>query len=95
MKLSHEEVLKIANLARLELSADEVDLYATQLSSILEYVETLKHLNVEGIEPTAHAVTVPTPTRADEPAIDPTREASLKNAPDRDGDFFRVPKVIT
>jgi aspartyl-tRNA(Asn)/glutamyl-tRNA(Gln) amidotransferase subunit C len=95
MKLSKDEVLKIANLARLELSPAEVEKYSTQLSAVLDYVERLNALDVEGIEPTAHAVLVPTPYRQDEPVHDTTREKSLSNAPDREDDFFRVPKVLT
>jgi aspartyl-tRNA(Asn)/glutamyl-tRNA(Gln) amidotransferase subunit C len=95
MKLSKEEVLKIANLARLELSGAEVEKYATQLSAILDYVEKLNELNIEGIEPTAHAVLVPTPYRNDEPIRNTALEKSLSNAPDREDDFFRVPRVIT
>lgn len=94
MKLSKDQVLKIADLARLELSEAEVEKYGSQLSAILDYVETLNKLNVEGIEPTAHAVMVPTPFRADEPHPDHTIEKSLANAPDREGTFFKVPKVI-
>jgi aspartyl-tRNA(Asn)/glutamyl-tRNA(Gln) amidotransferase subunit C len=94
MKLSKEEVLKIANLARLDLSAAEVEKYGDQLSAILDYVEMLNKLDVSGIEPTAHAVMVPTPFRADLPVPDATREKSLANAPDREGTFFKVPKVI-
>lgn len=94
MKLSKDEVLKIANLARLELSASEVEKYGDQLSAILDYVETLNKLDVSGIEPTAHAVMVPTPFRPDEVKIDGTREKSLANAPDREETFFKVPKVI-
>jgi len=94
MKLSKDEVLKIANLARLELSAPEVEKYGDQLSAILDYVETLNKLDVSGIEPTAHAVMVPTPFRADVVKADTTREKSLLNAPDREDTFFKVPKVI-
>lgn len=94
MKLSKEEVLKIATLARLELSASEVEKYSHQLSSILEYVEKLNQLNIEGIEPTAHAVLVPTPFREDRVAQDETMEKSLQNAPDREETFFKVPKVL-
>ncbi len=94
MKLSKDEVLKIANLARLELSPAEVETYGDQLSAILDYVETLNKLDVSNIEPTAHAVMVPTPFRTDETAADTTMEKSLANAPDREGTFFKVPKVI-
>ncbi len=94
MKLTREEVLKIAHLARLELTPAEVEKYTDQLSAILKHVEKLNSLNVEGIEPTAHAVLVPTPFRADEVVAGETHDASLANAPDRDGPFFKVPKVI-
>lgn len=94
MKLSPQEVLKIANLARLQLSAEEVDRYGGQLSAILDYIEKLKSLNVEGIEPTAHAMLVPTPFREDVVVQDKTLEKSLKNSPDWEGPFFKVPKVL-
>lgn len=94
MKLTHEQVLKIADLARLELSEAEVEKYAEQLSAILDHVESLNKLNVDGIEPTAHAVSVPTPLREDVARQDETLEKSLGNAPDCEGPFFKVPKVI-
>lgn len=94
MSLSKDEVLKIARLARLELSSGEVDLYASQLSAILDYVEKLRSLDVEGIEPTAHAVLVPTPFREDVAVKDATFGRSLVNAPDREDNLFKVPKVI-
>lgn len=94
MKLTKEDVLKIANLARLELNAQEVEMFRTQLSGILDYMEKLNTLNVDGIEPTAHAVEVPTPFREDAVSEDTTREKSLQNSPDREDDFFKVPKVL-
>lgn len=94
MSLTKDDVLKIARLARLELSGEEEERYATQLSAILDYVETLNQLNVEGIEPTAHAVMVPTPFREDEVVSEVMLEKSLANAPDREETFFKVPKVL-
>ena len=94
MKLTPEQVLKIADLARLELSEVEVEKYAGQLSAILDHVEALNKLNVDGIEPTAHAVSVPTPLRDDVAVQDKTLEKSLSNAPDCEGAFFKVPKVL-
>lgn len=94
MKLSREEVLKIAHLARLKLTPAEVEKQATQLSAILDYVEKLNRLDLEGIEPTAHAVLVPTPFRSDEVISDGTLDKSLSNAPDREDNFFKVPKWI-
>lgn len=94
MKLTTQEVLKIASLARLEPGPEEVATLQEQLSKILGYVEKLNALDVTGIEPMAHAVEVPTPFREDVVRKDTTREASLQNAPDREDDFFKVPKVI-
>ena len=94
MKLDKKEVERVANLARLSFSPAEAEQYAQHLSSILEHAETLNVLDVAGIEPTAHAVAVPTPFREDVLKPDTTREASLQNAPQREGPFFKVPKVI-
>ena len=94
MKLSPEEVQKIAHLARLELKEGEVEVFSSQLSSILTYIEKLNQLNTEGIEPTAHAMEVPTPFRKDEEKQEISKESSLINAPHREGDYFKVPKVI-
>ena len=95
MPVSKEEVLKITHLARLEFSAAEIEKQTTQLSAILDYVRKLNELKIEGVEPTAHAVLVPTPFRADEVVQNQSQQKSLKNAPDREGDFFKVPRVIT
>lgn len=94
MKLSPEEVRKIAELARLEIDPVEIEKYSTQLSNILNFVEKLNELDVSGIEPTAHAISVPTPMRNDEPAEFKNQEEVLSQAPDREGRFFKVPKVI-
>ena len=94
MSLTPEQVKKIARLARLDLSEAEVKKFSTQLSAILEFVEKLKSLDVEKIEPTAHAISVPTPFRKDEIREFKDQEEVLKQSPDREGDFFRVPKVI-
>jgi aspartyl-tRNA(Asn)/glutamyl-tRNA(Gln) amidotransferase subunit C len=94
MALSKDDVLKIARLARLELSPEEIDRYGAQLSAILNHVEALKSLDVTNIEPTAHAVQVSTPFREDAVIPQKNLEDLLRNAPDREGNFFKVPKVI-
>jgi len=95
VNLSPEQVRKIAELARLDLTEAEVERYSVQLSNILTYVEKLNGLDVSKIEPTAHAISVPTPFREDRvTSSGKEKEAALGQAPDRDGDFFRVPKVI-
>ena len=94
MALSKEDVLKIARLARLELTADEIKKYGDQLSSILEYVKTLEKLDVKDIEPMAHAVTVTTPFREDREIFSNLFEKNAPNAPSREGNLFKVPKVL-
>lgn len=93
-RITDAEVHYIADLARLELSDEETRAMTRDLDQILDYVATLETLDTAGIEPTAHAIPLPTPTRADEPqpGIDP--ELALGNAPDRDRSAFVVPKVI-
>lgn len=94
MPLTPEQVKKIAELARLDLSTAEIEKYANQLSAILDYVARLNELDVSAIEPTAHAVSVPTPFRKDAVVPFAAQGEALSGAPDREGDFFRVPKVI-
>lgn len=94
MKLTHEEVKKIARLARLQLTEADLEKYATQLSAVLSYIERLNQLDTANIEPTAHAFLVPTPFREDKVKPYTEQELSLQNAPDREGPFFKVPKVI-
>lgn len=93
MSIQPEEVKHIALLSRLELSDEEVELYTGHLTGILEYVEKLKELDVEGIEPTSHAIPMYNVMREDviEPSLD--LDEALKNAPDRQGNYYRVPRV--
>lgn len=94
MKISIADVRHIAALARLELTAEEEALFAEQLSTILEHVETLRAVDTEGVSPTAHADGGLTPLREDVVTNQPDVERVLGNAPDRSGDFFRVPKIL-
>ena len=88
------EVLQVARLARLELSEAELETMRAQLTSILTYIDRLKALDVTGVEPTSHAVPLVNVMRDDEvvPCLPP--EEMLRNAPDRVGEFFRVPRII-
>jgi aspartyl-tRNA(Asn)/glutamyl-tRNA(Gln) amidotransferase subunit C len=92
--LSREEVLHVARLARLHLTEEEVERMRAQLDAILAYVDKLRELDVEGVEPTSHAVPLLDVMRDD--ALTPclSQEAALANAPDRAGEFFRVPRII-
>ena len=94
MKITRETVLHVAGLARLSLSGEEVDTYARQLNAILEYMDQLNALDTRGVEPTEHVIPLETPFREDRvvPSLDP--EESLRNAPERSGTFFKVPKIL-
>lgn len=94
MKISKEEVAHVAYLARLHFSEEEKEKFTTQLNKILEYMVQLGELETSQIEPTFHALAQTNVFRADitRPSISP--ELSLRNAPDRDRGFFRVPKII-
>lgn len=94
MKIGREEVLHVARLARLTFSEEEVGALAEQLSSVLEYVETLAELDVEGVEPMSHVLEYPTPMRDDRVRPSLPREEALANAPDSKQGCFQVPKVI-
>jgi len=94
MKLDRAQVEKIALLARLDLTAAETETLSTQLSNILNYVDDLKSLDTSNVPPTAHAGPVRTPLREDVPHACLDVEDALRNAPDRGGDAFRVPRII-
>lgn len=92
--INREQVHKVANLARLEMTVEEEDQIATQMNSILEYFEQLSELDTTDVQPTTRAIDVSNVTRPDilQPYTD--RDAILKEAPDQDGDFFKVPKIM-
>jgi aspartyl-tRNA(Asn)/glutamyl-tRNA(Gln) amidotransferase subunit C len=91
MAISRDEVLHVARLARLDLSDDEVDRFGEQLNSILEAVGKVAELDLSGVEPTAHPLDLLNVWAEDEPRPSLPVEDALANAPDRAGDFFRVP----
>ena len=93
-RITREDVERTAELARLSLSDDEVEAMTHDLGRILDHVDQLQALDTAGIEPTAHAIPLATPMRADQasPGIDP--ELALANAPLREASAFVVPKVI-
>lgn len=95
MKLTKEDVEKVADLARLELSEDEKTIFASQLNTILGYFEKLKELDTSAVEGTTHASAITTNVlREDKARPSLSNEDSLSNAPDRNGGCFRVPRVI-
>jgi aspartyl-tRNA(Asn)/glutamyl-tRNA(Gln) amidotransferase subunit C len=92
--IDREQVRKVAHLARLELTSEEEEQFTTQLSSILEYFEQLSELDTENVPPTTRAIDVSNITRSDELIPDPNREVILTGAPDREDEFFKVPKIL-
>jgi len=84
-------VLHVAKLARLRLTDDEVERMAGELSKILEYVETMNELDLEGVEPTSHVVDLTNVLREDVPQPSLDRETALEQAPDAAEGGFRVP----
>lgn len=94
MKISREEVNRIATLARLSLDEAEAVALTKDLDAILEYVATLQGLDTSGVEPTAYVADIPTPMRDDEPWSSLTPEAALENAPKAAGGAFVVPKIV-
>jgi len=94
MKLSREEVLHIARLARLGLNEAEVDRFREQLSDILENFEILQQVDTSNVPPTAQSITLQSVMRNDEVTPSLPSDEILANAPRREGDFFRVRAVL-
>ena len=94
MTLSTEDVKKVAKLARLKLTPEEEQQFASQLGQILDYIEMLKEPDTDNVEPMAHTADVVNVFRRDEvtPSLD--REAALRNAPKSDGKYFLVPQIF-
>ncbi len=92
--IDREQVRKVAHLARLELSTAEQEMFTMQLNGILDYFEQLSELDVTNIEPTFRAIDASNITRQDVLETHSDREAILESAPDRDGEFFKVPQII-
>ena len=94
MAENHIDVRYVADLARLELTDAECEMFQPQLDAILKYAESLMQLDVEGIEPMAHPVPVYDVMREDTPHQSLPQEAVLSNAPEQAQQQIRVPKVI-
>jgi aspartyl-tRNA(Asn)/glutamyl-tRNA(Gln) amidotransferase subunit C len=94
VKITREEVLHVANLARLEFNEEEVERFTSQLSSILEYVDKLGELELEKVEPMAHVHEIVNAFREDVVRESLPRDAALANAPDAEDGCFKVSKVI-
>ncbi|QBE67983.1 gatC [Synechococcus sp. WH 8101] len=93
-KITADDVRKVAQLARLELPEDTISTYTGQLERILDYVDQLQAVDTDGVPPTTRAVEVINATRDDRVVATDVREELLDQAPQREGDFFRVPKIL-
>ena len=89
--IDRDQVLHVARLARLELTEEELERMAGELSGILDHVERMNELELENVEPTSHVVALENVLRADEPRPSWPRERVLEAAPDAAEGAFRVP----
>jgi len=94
MKITEEQVRHVADLARLHLDRKEAETFAAQLGTILEYVETLDRVDTTGVPPTSHAISLTNAFREDVAGEHLGPDAALENAPERESDYFVVPRVI-
>ena len=89
--IDREQVLHVGKLARLKLSDEEVERMASELSGILEHVEHISELDLDGVEPTSHVIALQNVPRPDEPRPSWDRDEMLESAPDPASGAFRVP----
>jgi aspartyl-tRNA(Asn)/glutamyl-tRNA(Gln) amidotransferase subunit C len=92
--ISRQDVEQVARLARLELSDAEIERMSAELGGILAYIDALRTLDTAGVEPTSHAVPLVNVMREDANRSCLPQDTALANAPERSGDFFRVPRII-
>jgi aspartyl-tRNA(Asn)/glutamyl-tRNA(Gln) amidotransferase subunit C len=95
MPVTKKDVEKIADLARLYITEEEKEKYTVQLNVILEYMEQLNTVDTENVEPLSHPLELVNVVRKDEVKPSLSAEDALKNAPEKSGNYFKVPKVIS
>ena len=94
MRISKEEVEKLAHLSRLELDENAINQMQGDMNKMLHFVDKINELDLEGVEPLAYMSDEVNILRADKIEQTISHEEALKNAPDKDTDYFRVPKVM-
>ncbi|MBU0973485.1 MAG: Asp-tRNA(Asn)/Glu-tRNA(Gln) amidotransferase subunit GatC [Proteobacteria bacterium] len=94
MKISKEEIEKIAHLARLDIDETQKETLSGQLSHILGYIDKLTDVDVEGVIPSSGAAFLTNVLREDQFSGSPGPDVTLANAPERDQDFYAVPRVV-
>lgn len=91
--ITKKDVEHVAKLARIEITEEEKEKFTKQLGDVIKYVNQLNEVDTTGVEPMAHAYPLFNVMREDEVKYDNTREELLKNAPDEENSFFKVPKI--
>jgi aspartyl-tRNA(Asn)/glutamyl-tRNA(Gln) amidotransferase subunit C len=94
VKITKDEVLHVADLARLDLDEGSIDRFAGQIGEILEYVDTLNKIDTKGITPTSHAIFLSNAFREDRERQHLDNESAFANAPEKEDGGFIVPKVV-
>ena len=88
-----KDVEHVAKLARLELTEEEKEKFTTQLGDVLKYVDQMNEVDTTGVEPMSHAIDFVNVMREDTVNYEQTKEELMKNAPDEENGFFKVPKI--
>jgi aspartyl-tRNA(Asn)/glutamyl-tRNA(Gln) amidotransferase subunit C len=94
VKITREDVEKVALLSRLEVAGDDIAKFTGQLNAILDYVEVLNKVDTAGVEPTAHVLPLKNVMRPDAARTSLPREEALANAPEQEDGYFKVPKIL-
>ncbi len=93
-RISEEEVKHVARLARLSVTDTEAESYQKELNAVLEHFETLQELDTESVEPMSHVLELKNVWREDEPEHAIETDSLLSNAPDKESDYYKVPKIL-
>jgi len=94
MKITDDEVIHVANLARLDMDDTALKKFSRQIGKVLEYIDTLNQLDTTGVPPTSHAISLVNAFREDDVKIHLKRDEALANAPEKEDGAFVVPKVV-
>jgi len=94
MVIDKDHILKLADLAKITISEEEVDSYISDINKILELISEIKNVNTDGVEPLSNVLDQLSKTREDKPTINLDRDNAMGNAPDNDGVYFQVPPTI-
>ena len=94
MVIDKDHILKLADLAKITISEEEVDSYISDINKILELISQIKNVNTDGVEPLSNVLDQMSETREDKSTINLDRDNAMGNAPDNDGVYFQVPPTI-